>query len=436
MYIVISIFIIIISFKILKKANIDMNISGLNMISYVYYVYFILMSYIAQVMILENIFFTQDLPGLYSIYYNKCLYVWMSTSYAMIAFPLTIYLLNKYIFKRKAVYNNFNKSDLIIDIHSNSFIYCILSLFSIISIIYLVSKLNYIGVLNLFFGGYDSILRTDFTYNLQYNQYIVGIVGFMISQMLTYVWYIKWSLFKNKKYLIMFLIMLIFSIIILSMRLAKASIILYLFSILLLKIKINGRIKTNKIFFIVLTLFILLIFIYNATYDINLNDIFIKINHRILLGQNMGNYFCFICFPDIFPYLGFSSLSEKFSSLLGIPYSLRAARIIYDYAFGISSGINGTIVSLFIGDAWASFGLLGIFISPILVGAILATVYYTTYYSNKIEMWALYAYLSVNNYVVMDFASFVYPWSTYIQPALVTLIIIFLGMRTKKRITV
>ena len=248
LYVLISCFVVMLSFLILMNAGINMKFNKINMISFVFYIYFILMSYIGQILVLENIVFVDAFPLLIKNNYYECLYVWISTSYAMIMFSSTIYLINKLIFKRKLINNKLKKSIIVLDDHANSCLYLVLSLLSIVVIVNIVIRLKYVGVLNLFLGGYDSAIRSYFTYNFTYNQYVVNIIGFILSQILTYIWYIKWSIFKNKYYLFMFIIMLIFSLIILSMRLAKAPILIYLFSFVLLKVKINGEIKIHKFF--------------------------------------------------------------------------------------------------------------------------------------------------------------------------------------------
>lgn len=435
MYIIFSLLIIVVSYNLFKKCNVSMNLLEINMLSFVFYVYFILMTYISQILILENLTLDPMLPKVYSEHYESCFYVWLSTSYAMIMVPLTIFLLNRLLFKRKLQNMKIQKCSIVVTQHNNDLIYFILSVVSIVSIILTIYKFNYIGLLDMFSGRYSHFARTNYTYNVSINRYVTDVFAQMLSQIMAYIWYIKLKLYNKKRNYVMFTVMFFFSILSLSMSMSKAPIIIFIFTFIFLKIKVDGRLKIKNILIITIVLLILLINIYISIYNVDIISALNKIVERVILYQNTGNYLCFIYFPDVIPHLGMTSLSQRISSLLGIPYSLRAARLVSEYAFGVSAdGVIGSIVSLFIGDAWASFGIYGVIFSPILVGLVLGTIYYTTYYSNKIEMWALYAYFTVNNYVVMDFNSFIYPWSPFVRPFIFAMAIIVLGIRVKKQI--
>ena len=84
---------------------------------------------------------------------------------------------------------------------------------------------------------------------------------------------------------------------------------------------------------------------------------------------------------DIFPadhaFIGLSSLSQALSNIFGVEYIERAARITMQ-AFnpaGVAAGTAGVMNSLYVAEAWANFGLLGVLLSPLWVGIVIQTLY-------------------------------------------------------------
>lgn len=98
---------------------------------------------------------------------------------------------------------------------------------------------------------------------------------------------------------------------------------------------------------------------------------------RLILGQITGLYKMLEYFPQTVDFIGFSSISNLLADVLNFDYSERAARItmVLFNPSGVARGTAGVINSLFVAEAWANWGLLGVLFSPIWVGFVVETIY-------------------------------------------------------------
>ena len=92
---------------------------------------------------------------------------------------------------------------------------------------------------------------------------------------------------------------------------------------------------------------------------------------RLLIGQNGGVFLTFDTFPTQVKFLNGASLPEWMGSFLGIPNAgTRSGRIlmeVYNPA-GVRNETAGVINSLASAEAYANWGPVGIFITPIIIG--------------------------------------------------------------------
>jgi hypothetical protein len=101
------------------------------------------------------------------------------------------------------------------------------------------------------------------------------------------------------------------------------------------------------------------------------------ITGRVLLSQTAGIYLAYKVFPNVYDFIGIRSLSRWISLLFGLNHSERSARMLMEYfnPKGVANGAAGVLNSLFIQEAWADFGMIGIILSPLVVGIIIGCIF-------------------------------------------------------------
>ena len=99
---------------------------------------------------------------------------------------------------------------------------------------------------------------------------------------------------------------------------------------------------------------------------------------RLLIGQIASLFLHFEAFPSVFPFQSGASFPSWVGQLLGYPdWGTRSARLIaIAYApTGVESGTTGVINTIFVGEAYANWGFLGVLLGSIWVGIYIGFVY-------------------------------------------------------------
>lgn len=445
MYIIISLFILLVSFKLFRKVSGSLKPTQLNMISWVFYYNLILQSFIASILIINNI---DDHYIINKIQNEEVrLYGWMAVQYTMIAMPLGMLITTKLISNKNSnhLFQLYIKSDIRpLLSHKDSYIrypFYILCFISVLSVIYVMSVLKSIPLSGLF-NGLDSEtlsgLRVEVSREFPGNEYIKNIFAIGLTPILSYIAYSYYRLTKSKKDLFVFLTLFISSFFILTYNIAKGPFLEYLLGFVFLTVLINGYIKKKTLLIIFIACFIMIIGAYFLTSTIdNSNDLFLYnggIIGRLILTQAAGTYISFDLFPKLHPFIGFSSVSEVINNFIGVQTTERFARLAMAYINprGISVGTAGVDNTLFIGEAWANFGLIGVLISPIYVGIVIQTLFMFFLKMPKTPLLlGLFTYFSFKSSVTGGFNDYFYN-AVYFSIAIMFIMIYFGGLILKK----
>lgn len=382
-YLLCSILVIAISFVLFRKVSGSMRLTELNLISFSYYYRLIIQSFIGVNIVIFGLDNHYLLNRITDISIKESTY--LSVCFVLLLMPLSMLFIS-YIFKFNA-YKEWNhyKHKKIQGIISRDdkaiFITLVLfTLVSLFSIVYTFFTIKTIPVLNLFSGssGEESArLRILSSWEFGGIVYIRNIFGLTLTPILSY---IAFSYSKKSKYVgwrVLFWILFTLSVSILTYSLAKGPVLFYILSFLILNIYINGKINLRKFirYIIVISILIVIFYLLLST-NINFLDINSGPLGRILLGQIAGLYFHFTIFPDILPFLQGQSFPSFILKLFDIE-SVRSARLVMEYVnpYGVEQGIAGVMNSLFIAEAYANFGWLGIIFGTILVGFFIQLLY-------------------------------------------------------------
>jgi len=395
-----------------------MALNRLNMISVIFYFYLVFMSYIGATFIANGF---GDNPVINLVTSEYRFLGWIIVSYVMMALPIGI-LLIKYVFKINNTANLFNnyvfgnivpltsKKDSYIRI----FLYG-LTFLSFISVIYVVLVVGKIPQLQLF--GLSSqadvlMLRNSINRGFEGIYPIKSILFEQLTPLLSYIAYAYYRMTNSLKDKIWFYILLLLTLFMLTFTLSKSPLIGYGIIFMILKIYIDGYIKWK--FFIafliiaILGIFLLFVLVVRGT---NLEFVLIFLFNRIFFDQISGTFLMLQIFPDVYNHLGFSSLSRPLSSIFIGSYSEPATRLVMEYAFPAATekGLMNLLSTLFIGEAWANFGWIGIIISPVYIGMLAGSFYYFILRSKKTPiLLGFLAFFSFKVNLVSQFNQYIY----------------------------
>ncbi|HNW81258.1 MAG TPA: O-antigen polymerase [bacterium] len=440
MYYLISFVILIISYYLFKKCSGTMAFNRLNMISYIFYLQLFLFSFIGSVLVVNKVDNHYMINRL--AFESSRFYGWVSIMYVMIAMPIGMLLANYFLknFNTRILFSRY-AGKLIEPVVSMKDSYMrfpllVLSAISIFACVYTFYVIKTIPILYVFKGSGPEILarmRIEASREFGGNIIFRNLFAIMLTPVLSYISYAYYKMSKSKKDFVWFELMFFSSIMILTYNIAKSPLVTYLIGFLLLHILIEGSVSKKLFIFAGFISFVILAYLYLSTMGLGISDfasLVTSVNQgipgRILLSQSAGTFFSFDIFPDRHNFLGITSLSNILSGIFSIEKSDRSARIIMSIVMpsAIEEGTGGVMNTLFIGESWANFGLIGVVFAPIWVGFVIQWSYVTILKSKKTPlMLALMVYLTISWPVTGGFNDFIYNMSILTMLAMFMLII-------------
>ncbi len=439
-YLLISLFILLVSFKLFKKAAGTMQLNRLNMISWVFYFNLVMQSFFAAVLVVNKLDNHYMIDKIY--YESSRFYGWLAVMYTMVAMPIGMLFANLFFKdKMKTHLNEYAKKSIVSTISfKDSYIRLplyIISIISIVSIFYTFYYLPEIPILKALKGNATALelagLRADSTRDFAGNTLVRNIFGITLTPILTFVFYCYYKKTKSKKDLVIFLIMFLFSFLILTYNLEKSRFVFFLLGFMFLKVLIDGSIrKKTLIYFGSLVMILIIIAYVKISQETDILMMFSNYNSgilgRIFLSQAGGTYLMFDYFPRVYDFIGFNSFSNVLSDIFDLNHSERAARLVMLKANPRFAEVQGVVNSLFIGEAWANFGIIGVMIAPIYVGAVIQTLFRILLSFKKTPIiLALLAYFSYSSSITGGINDYFYN----MQYLILMVILFFLYLTSK-----
>lgn len=409
MYFLCSIVVAIISYFLFKRTGADMNLRGLNMLSWIYYVQFICFSLIGATCAVSGI---DNHYIISSIQHNQNtirLMGWLMVLYSMIVFPLGILLVKKFLPQHCALYSVNN-----IGMYKYPLLY-FFTFLSITSCIYVLYISHYIGLLNIITGMASAQTGINYARNFAGNGYIKNIFAQTLSILLSMAWYIEWKTTRNGVAKLFFHIMIFFAALMATQSFAKSPIINLFISFVMLRIYLFGRLSRK--FFVAsavlscLGIVVMYIKVTRADLSTILNSYNTGVLGRVFFSQIAGLFKALEFFPSEHEFIGFSSISRLIAQWFGTEYIDRSARIVMEIfdPRGVSNGTAGVMNTLFIAEAWANWGMIGALLSPWITGLVTGVIYYIIVNNRNLMYGAVYGYLSLMIPITGGFNDFIYP---------------------------
>ena len=316
-------------------------------------------------------------------------------AYTSLIIPIIIILCNKYIFKIDKTKKN-NKKDLQITYFSKLeenvqigskenrkkmfYIVLVLIIICAISIIYVFSCIGYIPIIKLLDENFDfATERINISRAFEGNVYIKNIVMLALTPMISYLAYIYMRVTKQTKWKVLFVILLILSILALTHDFSKASILYYLLFFLIIEITLGTNFKLKTIIPILCIFAIIVVVLYELIMGYNQSLLSISSGPlgRIIITQVSALFLHIDGFPEFIPYIEGHSFPKLLVGFLGEgDYSIRSGRLVMEEysSASVANGTAGVMNTLFVGEAYANFGMVGVILSPILVGIIFSGI--------------------------------------------------------------
>ena len=386
-YLFIAILCSLLSGYLFKKASGTISLYSPNMMSVIFYLYFIVNNVIGAILIVNQVDDHYAINKLSDVQYRY--YGFWTILYTIVLFPVGQLIANAVFRKRNinVLYDNYVNSSIIDESSSirkhvrNTLL--VLSFISVLSVVYTLVSIGGSPIGRLFSGAdvMDlAIMRSDAKNNFGGNEYIRNIFGLTLTPFLSFVAYGYSKCTHSKRDIWWFRVMFIASILIVTYDLEKAPILFYLLGFLFFRVYLGNKL-TKKFLIIIASLimvFIILMYVVLSSFEIDALFVFNRgILGRMTLSSNAGVFISYEIFPSRHNFLGFSSFSSVLSSFWGMPVSERSARYVMEYVNpgGVNVGIAGVYNSLFVSEAWANWGIVGVILSPVYVGFIIQCLY-------------------------------------------------------------
>lgn len=440
MYLIFSLICLCSSAYFFYRASGSLSPRKMNMISWIFWYSLVIQSFIASVLVVYNI---DNHYGVQKIYFEKSrVQGWLAVQYCMVVLPLSMWV-TLIIFKRRInnnrVWQSFIQKDLQScltnrDVALRKSFY-LLSLICVISVIYSFISVGMFPFQGYISGGGVSSLRQNVTRDFGGIVYIKNIFGLALTPILSYIFYCYYRLYKEKNDLIFFVILFLASVAIVTFDYAKSPLVFYLLGFFFIKVALGDNIDYKKLFkYFLLTLSLLVGFYILAGYQDTIFSLFNSYNTgligRLTISQAFGTYLAFDLYPIVYSHIGFSSLTDLF----GESRDRMAREIMLSVnSQGIIDGTAGVVNTLFVAEAWANFGLLGVIVSVIWVGILVQLIYSTIISSNKNPViLGIYAYLTYKLPITGGFNDFLYNPALFLSITLIFLMVWFVKLRVLK----
>jgi oligosaccharide repeat unit polymerase len=386
-YIVLSLVVLLVSWQLFRRVAGSLSLSHLNMVSFTFYYSLLAQSFIGvniAIHWLENHYLINKIRD-FGVRQNA----YFAVLYVLIAMPLAMMityvlwgsrpqpLLKKYF--EKPIQPAVSPKD--------SFVFypfLLLMSLSIVAILYTFYKLGTVPLL-LAFRGVSvekmNIARVTAYREFPGNVYIRNIVAVGLPPILSYIALAYYFMYKNWRWRIISFILFLCAVVMTVYDLSKAPLINYLIGLVFLLIYTN-KITGRQVFLSGIALSFLIVIMYIVLGRLPDMSLLFSWNTgpvgRIVLGQITSLFFHFRIFPALHPFLRGASFPNFLLRLLGSPLEHKtSARLVMEVVnpAGVAAGTAGVMNTLFVAEAYANWGWVGLVIAPLWVGFLIQSLY-------------------------------------------------------------
>jgi len=280
-------------------------------------------------------------------------------------------------------------------------------------------KLGYIPLWKMVFHDSSFNLGTErilITGAYVINSYVTNIGIHLAIPLIAYFAFACALSTREVKWIALAVVMFIAGGLVKTYNFAKVPIVFFLLTYLCILIYFRGGIKMRWLILFGAAGIGLLFLIYTIQgTKLNMSIIYGGIWGRIFFTEVGTLSYNFDLFPKFLPFLKGRSLSMLLIRLLGLPFSeqLRSARLLMEFygADSVYNGTGGVMNSLYLGEAYANFGWIGMVLATVWVAFLFAAFFAVVLKSRKTPaMITLFAFFTVAAPVTCSggFVDFIY----------------------------
>lgn len=418
-YLPVSSLIFIVSFRLFQKASGSMSLRRLNIVSWVFYFGLILQSFIginlAYVFGVEHYLIAKTTEDHLTLAY------W-SINYTLIAMPIAMILTQRFVWGgkvRKKLLTYFAAPIQPLQTNRDSALLLFwigMSIIAAIATLYVYFVVRSAPFIALFSSGISTFefaqLRISAGREFNGNVYIRNLLSLLLAPFVSYIAFAYSLLYpKNRRIKFWFFITFFIAVLAVTSDGQKMPILNYLLALFFIRGFVRGGFSLIRIISIGVVIAILLSVLYYLTsghLDVGLTQGPIG---RITMTAMAGVPLHFMVFPSMHPFLQGASFPGWLANFFfGVEHA-RSARVIMEVInpTAVQSGTAGVINTLFIGEAWANFGWIGLIVAPFVVGVVIQTIYNSLLTLPKTPVFvAAMGFFMVNMVVTGGFVDFIW----------------------------
>ncbi|MBF0547060.1 MAG: oligosaccharide repeat unit polymerase [Candidatus Riflebacteria bacterium] len=453
MFIIFSFFILVVSIVLFKKACGFLTLTHFNLGMFVFYNLLFIMFFGSI-----EILYGWDPPGYLPAFKaseDLRLFGWFVIMYTMLALPTGMVLASNFfkIDSMKKLTQRYIQSEPVISdrplFKKVMIVFSALSAF--VALYTIFSQGEKIPLLALFSGeeNYSLLLKLRRESGFKSENFIIQNILILFSGVLPVFFYTSffyWKKFSTRTNYLWFFSLFIVAVFNSIYHMVKGPVVFLLLGLVFANFLISRKMPNwywgiTVILFFFILMGVLTVFFQGVTVNawgilpfllVGIGAFF----HRIIFGQIVCSYLAFQYFPNLHPYLWFSSTGRGIHEFFGLPFS-------EDYGLTVmglfrpeqvAAGTAGHATTVFIGEAWANFGLFGVIIAPIWVGFAIQilNILFLKLEKNPFNM-AIYVYTAFLLPIDSSFIGFYYP-AWLIQYLLVIALVYFVYYYLKGKI--
>lgn len=302
-------------------------------------------------------------------------------AYTVIMLPFVITVMNTCLYKRstkeelsiyirKKTMTNFNSNRLFI-------VALFFSSIALLSTAYTLKNISYLPLASMFNKNIDiGVASIENSQGFTGSQYIKNLGMTYLVPAMSYFAYIFARVKKEYKWYFLFGILFVVSIITETYDFSKAPVIYYLFYFYIIEVILGNVHGIKKIipFILGAVLFLLFFYVVVLKQGNNVLTIYFGPVGRILFTQVATLFLHVDAFPLRHPYLQGASFASKFKFLFENASYTRSGRVVMELYSpeAVEDGTAGVMNTLFVGEAYANFGWIGVIIAPVIFGVTIA----------------------------------------------------------------
>ena len=380
-------FTVVASTYLFKKVSGSLSPVKPNMITIIYYYSFLISSYIGGLLIALGIDDYYMIKRMDHEEYRIIGFILLTI--LMILFPLTQLVVGRMFgFNSEKEFDRYLHEPVRTSVDKNRRLFRLafgaLTAISVLAVAYTMLKTSTIPLYELLKGNTSELakLRIDATRGFSgIDVYIRNIFAIALTPVLSIIAFIYTTQSKALYWKIVFFLLFMSSLIITTYDLAKSPVFFYIIMLLLTGVFTQTlNLNWKKISAFIISGTVLLVIMYVAIQGVTEVESFLSYNSgpigRIILAQISPFFLHLDTYSHSIDLLGMKGLPSFIAGIFDIE-QVRTARMVMENVFpeNIDKGTGGVLNTIFIGEAFGTYGYVGVIICIIYVAAVIQLLY-------------------------------------------------------------